>query len=201
MPYASNPLDACRVYFEEDGSTEGPAVVIHGGLLDCVDDVRDSGIVKGLPRSEYRLIYVDHRGLGRSDKPFDGEAYAMRRRVADVVAVLDALRIERAHFIGMSWGGRLGYGIGEHASDRVLSLVCGGQQPYAWPDSPLTRVVTAGLASARTDGTVALVRAFEEFWKVRFPEPCCEPSPTARGFDNHPTSSIAWLPRLCRRSH
>lgn len=44
----------------------------------------------------------------------------------------------------------------------------GGQQPYAWPDSPLTRVVTEGLAASQEAGMEALVRAFEAFWGVRF---------------------------------
>jgi pimeloyl-ACP methyl ester carboxylesterase len=170
MPYALNALDGRRVYFEDDGG-DGAPVVLHGGLLDSVVDVRESDIAQALPAGEFRLIYADHRGLGRSDKPHDPEAYAMPLRVADAVAVLDQLGIERAHFIGMSWGGRLGFGIGQHAPERVLSLVIGGQQPYAWPDSPLTRIVTDALAAPQTEGTDALVEAFEAFWGVQFPEP------------------------------
>lgn len=135
MPYAKNPLDAGRVYFEDDGGT-GTPVVLHGGFLDSAATVRDLDLAQAL-RDEFRLICVDHRGLGHSDKPHEPDAYAMPLRVADAVAVLDELGIERAHFIGMSWGGRLGFGIGEHAPQRVLSLVIGGQQPYRWPDSPL----------------------------------------------------------------
>jgi pimeloyl-ACP methyl ester carboxylesterase len=170
MPYALNALDGRRVYFEDDGG-DGAPVVLHGGFLDSVVDVRESDIAQALPPGEFRLIYADHRGLGRSDKPHDPEAYAMPLRVADAVAVLDQLGIERAHFIGMSWGGRLGFGIGQHAPERVLSLVIGGQQPYAWPDSPLTRIVTDALAAPQTEGTDALVEAFEAFWGVQFPEP------------------------------
>jgi pimeloyl-ACP methyl ester carboxylesterase len=158
LPYARNALDGRRVYFEEDGG-DGAPVVVHGGLLDSVVDLRSGAIAGRLPAGEFRLVYVDHRGLGRSDKPHDVQAYAMPLRVADAVAVLDGLGFERAHFIGMSWGGRLGFGICEHAPDRVISLVVGGQQPYAWPDSPLTRAITDGLAAARTEGMEALVQA------------------------------------------
>src|ERR687891_814478 len=158
VPYAKNALDGSRVYFEDDGGT-GTPVVVHGGFMDSVATVRDLDLVKAL-RVEFRLIYVDHRGLGRSDKPHDPEAYAMPLRVADAVAVLDLLGIARAHFVGMSWGGRLGFGIGEHAPERVLSLVIGGQQPYAWPDSPLVRVVTEALGAGRAEGSMEpLVRA------------------------------------------
>ena len=69
-----------------------------------------------MPRSWNRL-YVNHLGLGASDKPHDPAAYAMEVRVGDVAGVLDELSLERADFIGMSWGGRLGFGIGEHAPD------------------------------------------------------------------------------------
>ncbi len=109
MPYATNALDGSRVYFEEDGGN-GVAAVLHGGLVDSVDLVRESNIARalqGLPE-EFRLICVDHRGLGRSDKPHEVEAYAMPLRVGDAVAVLDELGIERAHFPrpGATCGGR-----------------------------------------------------------------------------------------------
>lgn len=191
MPYARNALDGHRVYFEEDGG-DGAPVVVHGGFLDSVADLENSAIAGGLPPGEFRLVYVDHRGLGRSDKPHDAEAYGMPLRVADAVAVLDRLGLKRAHFIGMSWGGRLGFGIGEHAPERVLSLVIGGQQPYAWPDSPLTRAVTNGLAAARTEGMEALVQAFEAFWDIRFPD-----VQRARWLDNDPAAlEAAWSAAL-----
>ncbi len=191
MPYARNPLDGRRVYFEEDGGN-GARVVVHGGFLDSVADLRSSAIAGRLPADEFRLVYVDHRGLGRSDKPHDVQAYAMPLRVADAVAVLDRLGCRRAHFAGMSWGGRLGFGIGEHAPERVLSLVIGGQQPYAWPDSPLTRAVTNALAAARTEGMEALVQAFEAFWGVRFPD-----AQRTRWLDNDPAAlEAAWTAAL-----
>jgi pimeloyl-ACP methyl ester carboxylesterase len=133
---------------------------------------RGSPIAQGLPAAEFRLIYVDHRGVGRSDKPHDAQAYAMPLRVADAVAVLDELGIGRAHFIGNSYGGRLGFGIGEHAPGRVLSLVIGGQQPYFIdPDGPLIRVVTEALAESRTSGTMdPFVEALEAFSGLRLPD-------------------------------
>lgn len=119
-------------------------------------------------RDGYRLIFVDHRGLGRSDRPYEPDAYAMPIRVADAVAVLDELGVERAYFIGLSWGGRVGFGIGEHAPHRASSLIIGGNQPYACPDSPLARIVSEGLRAARRDGMEALVRAMEVFWVPGF---------------------------------
>ena len=170
MPYATNPRDGTQVYFEDEGG-EGAPVVLHDGFADSIDDLREWGIAQSLPSGEFRLIYVDHRGHGRSDKPHDPEAYAIPLRVADAVAVLDGIGIERAHFIGRSWGGRLCFGIGEHAPERVLSLVIGGNQPYAWPDTPLARLVTTALSEASDAGSIEpLMSAFEDFWAIRFPE-------------------------------
>ena len=148
--------------------------MLYGGLVDSVDSVRASPIAEALQAlvDEFRLIYVDHRGVGRSDGPHDPEAYAMRLRVADAVAVLDELGIERAHFVGASWGARLGFVIGEHAPERVLSLVLGGQQPYAIdPDRPLARVVTESLASSWAQGSLEpFVAALEASSGVPVPE-------------------------------
>jgi pimeloyl-ACP methyl ester carboxylesterase len=163
MPFAANADDASRIYFEDDGGP-GTPVVILGGFLDPVELVRDAPIPRALEElsNEFRLIYVDHRGHGRSDKPHEADAYAMPRRVADVIAVLDALGIERASFIGISWGGRLCFGIGQHARSRVRSLVTIGQQPFAIDaGGPLATVVGKALAASRVRGIVALVEAFE----------------------------------------
>lgn len=186
MPYARNALDGCRVHFEHDGG-QGLPVVFHGGFGESIDLVRVSPVVRAVPAGEFRHVYVDHRGHGRSEKPHDPKAYALPLRVADVIAVLDELDIERAHFVGASWGGRLGFGIGEHAPERVLSLVIGGQQPYRWPDSPLVRVVTEGLETARREGNIErLVEALEGFWGIRFSE-------ERRTLDNDPAAlSAAW---------
>jgi pimeloyl-ACP methyl ester carboxylesterase len=192
MPYARNALDGRRVYFEDDGG-HGEAIVLHGGIIDSVDLVRESNIAQALRElstDEVRLIYVDHRGVGRSDKPHEVEAYAMPLRVADAVAVLDELGIERAHFIGNSWGGRLGFGIGEHAPERVLSLVIGGQQPYAIdPDGPLAHAVIETLGESRREGSMEpFVEMLESFAGTRFPHALRE-----RWLDNDPVAiEAAW---------
>jgi pimeloyl-ACP methyl ester carboxylesterase len=163
MPFVRNALDATDVYFEDDGGPGAPVVVL-GGFLDPIDLVRDAPIATALRQlpEEFRLVFVDHRGHGRSGKPHDALAYLMRTRVADVLAVLDDLTIERARVIGLSWGGRLAFGIGEHAPERVRSLVIVGQQPYViHADGPLARVVADALDASREEGIRPLVEAFE----------------------------------------
>jgi pimeloyl-ACP methyl ester carboxylesterase len=82
------------------------------------------------------------------------------------------LNIDRAHFLGSSWGARLGFALGEHSPERVLSLVLCGNQPYAWDlDSPTARAVATALAASRRDGMVGFVERFEASLDYRFPEP------------------------------
>ena len=171
MPYARNPIDGTRVYFEDDGGG-GPVVAFYGGLVDSVAAVRLSPIAQALPAGEFRMVYVDHRGVGRSDKPHERAAYAMRLRVADAVSVLDALGVQRAHFVGTSYGGRLCFGIGEHAPQRVQSLVVGGQQPYRLdPETALGRLITESLAASRASGTMdPFVNALETWSGAPLPE-------------------------------
>jgi pimeloyl-ACP methyl ester carboxylesterase len=148
-------------------------VVLYGGIPDSVELVRREPIPLALQAlaGEFRLVYADHRGLGRSDKPHDVASYAMPLQALDAAAILDELEIERAHFAGASYGGRLCFGIGEHAADRMLSLVAGGQQPYAIdPDGPLSRVISGVLDKTRREGAVAFVEALEEYWETRLPD-------------------------------
>jgi pimeloyl-ACP methyl ester carboxylesterase len=188
MPYTTNRRDGARVYFEDEGG-DGAPVILHDGFADSVQDLREWVVADALARAGFRVIFADHRGHGRSDKPHDPAAYSMPLRVADAVAVLDRLGIERAHFVGRSWGGRLCFGIGEHAPGRVRSLVIGGNQPYAWPASPLARAVGQALAAARKRVSCEpLVRAFEDFWDIEFSIPQRE-----RLLDNDPLAlHAAW---------
>ncbi|HVF08004.1 MAG TPA: alpha/beta fold hydrolase [Actinomycetota bacterium] len=170
MSYATNHLDGYRVSFEEWGGTGAP-VVFYTGFLDPIAVAQASGIALGL-RDEFRLIFADHRGHGNSDKPRDHEAYALPLRVADHIAVLDALGIERAHVIGFSWGARLGFAIGELAHDRVRSLVLCGNQPYEWDlSTPIARAVAAGMEASTVEGMEGLIEGFESGLGVRFSEP------------------------------
>jgi hypothetical protein len=60
MPCSQNRLDGRHVYFEDEGG-DGVPVILHGGFLDSVADVRESTIAQALPAGQFRRIYVDHR--------------------------------------------------------------------------------------------------------------------------------------------
>jgi len=131
MPYANN--QGVRIHYEVEG--DGTPLVLLHGLSDICEIWHISGWVESL-KKEYRLILIDVRGHGDSDKPHDSEAYAMRLLVNDAVAVLDDLKISKAHFLGYSMGGWIGFGIAKYSPQRFHSLIIGGMHPYARSNEP-----------------------------------------------------------------
>lgn len=170
MPYATNPIDGVRTYFEDSGAT-GPPVLFTTGFMEPLEVARASGLAHALS-DEFRLIFADHRGHGRSGKPHDVAAYALPTRCADLVAVLDILSIDRAHYIGISWGARLGFALGERAPERLSSLVVCGNQPYEWDlTSPIAKAMSTAIEAGRQGGMAAIVETFESLLSYRHPEP------------------------------
>ena len=126
MPYAENA--GVRIRYEVMG--DGPPLVLQHGFTQCIEDWIECGYTAALaPR--HRLVLIDARGHGGSDKPHDPADYALERRAADVTAVLDALGIERADYWGYSMGGFIGFGLARHAPHRLRRLIIGGSHAVA----------------------------------------------------------------------
>jgi pimeloyl-ACP methyl ester carboxylesterase len=155
MPYADN--GSVRIHYEVEG--EGPPLVLQHGFSESVVDWYETGYVKAL-KPDYRLILIDARGHGDSDKPHDPEAYLLNRRVGDVTAVLDALDIATAVYWGYSMGGWIGFGMANYAKERVRALVIGGQHPYSRSLVALRQLVQRGIAQ----GSGAFVAGMEEIF-------------------------------------
>lgn len=161
MPYAMS--DGVRIRYEVEGA--GSPLVLHCGGLGCsLDDWYESGFVDEL-REDYRLILIDPRGQGQSDKPHDPAMYDYQQRAADVVAVLDALGVERTTLWGYSLGVRVGFALGVHAPGRVVALILGGASPdrYEGPrgdDDPVIQGLQRGMAAAVADWEAGS----DEFW-------------------------------------
>lgn len=125
MPYATN--GGVRIHYEVEGS--GPPLMMHTGFICTAQDWYPLGYVDAL-KDDYQLILIDPRGQGNSDKPHEPEAYGPRYRVGDVIAVLDAANVDRAHFLGCSMGGRIGLDLALRRPERLTSLVLEGAHPF-----------------------------------------------------------------------
>lgn len=71
----------------------------------------------------FKVITVDNRGAGKSDKP--DELYSMRLYSKDIKAVLDELKIEKVYVLGLSMGGLIAQEFYHSNSERVKALVLG----------------------------------------------------------------------------
>ena len=138
VPYANN--QGVRIHYEVEG--DGTPLVLLHGLADSYEMWSVSGYVESL-KNEYRLILIDARGHGDSDKPHDPEAYTVRLMVDDFVAVLDDLKISKAHLLGYSAGGRMSFGIAKYSPQRFHSLIIGGMHPYAISKEYVTTLLAA----------------------------------------------------------
>lgn len=75
-------------------------------------------------QDHYRLILVDLRGHGKSDKPQKG--YHIDEMARDVVGIMEHLGLEWAHIVGSSLGAEVGLSMAANCPERVISLVCEG---------------------------------------------------------------------------
>lgn len=77
----------------------------------------------------FRLVAVDLLGHGQSDSPAAWQRYSADHCVADLVAVLDALAVQRTSVLGYSMGGRIALRLAVGAPERVRALVLEGSSP------------------------------------------------------------------------
>jgi pimeloyl-ACP methyl ester carboxylesterase len=125
MPYANS--QGVRIHYQVEGA--GVPLVLQHGFTDSLESWYKQGYVEGL-QDAYQLILIDARGHGASDKPHDPAAYDFQSNVADILAVLDALHIPTAHFLGYSMGGQIGFALAQYAAAGFSSLIVGGADPY-----------------------------------------------------------------------
>ena len=105
---------------------EGPAVLLLHGFPDSSYLWRKQ--VPALVEAGFRVLAPDLRGFGESDRPDAVEEYAITRSLADMIAVLDGLGIERAHVIGHDYGAALAWvtaGLAPARVDRLVVLSVG----------------------------------------------------------------------------
>jgi pimeloyl-ACP methyl ester carboxylesterase len=112
------------ISYQDIGAGATPIVLIPGATMSAAD-WRDAGYIDWLASSR-RVIAVDPLGNGLSDKPHDPDAYVWPAVAADIVAALDAARVERAVVWGYSRGPWLAAAMAATFGERVAALILGG---------------------------------------------------------------------------
>ena len=128
MPHLTTD-DGVKLYYEDAGSGV-PIVFVH----EFAGDARSwEGQIRHFSRY-YRCIAYNARGFPPSDIPESVESYSQDRARDDIRAVLDALKIDKAHIVGLSMGGFAALHFGFTYPQRALSIVVAGCGYGASPD-------------------------------------------------------------------
>ena len=120
MPYATTS-DNVKLYYEEVGQGT-PILFLHEFASDhrgWEPQMREFG-------KRHRCIAYSARGYTPSDVPADANAYSYLHVMRDAVAVLDHLKIEAAHFVGLSMGGYTSLQVALNHPNRVRSMLLAG---------------------------------------------------------------------------
>jgi pimeloyl-ACP methyl ester carboxylesterase len=121
---ASTNSEGLAIHYEVTGDGP-PLVLVHGWSASSQTNFHAFGWVDYL-RPTYRLIMPDLRGHGRSSKPWRRSAYSTARMADDVIAVLDAERIECASLLGYSTGSQVAVELLQRYPERFVAAVLGG---------------------------------------------------------------------------
>src|SRR5215475_16220919 len=120
MPHLTTD-DGVKLFYQEVG-TGIPIVFVH----EFAGDVRSWEAQLRHFGRRYRAIAYNARGYPPSDVPPEVDRYSQARARDDIRAVLDALKIDKAHIVGLSMGGFATIHFGFTYPDRARSLVIAG---------------------------------------------------------------------------
>ncbi len=119
------PIPASEAHVDHDGAriwhasfgSGSPVILLHGGLGHSGNWGYQ---VEALLAAGYRVITIDSRGHGRSTR--DARPYAYKQMASDVLAVMDALHLETAAFVGWSDGACIALVLAMQAPQRVAGV-------------------------------------------------------------------------------
>jgi pimeloyl-ACP methyl ester carboxylesterase len=118
-------FDGTNLAYEVEGQGF-PVLLLHGFAADSFVNWVRPGLSDAIVRSGKRVILLDQRGHGLSDKPHDPEAYGGDAMGRDATTLLDHLEIERCDIVGYSMGSGTTLGLISRDNGRFRSAVLGG---------------------------------------------------------------------------
>jgi len=119
--------DGVRLHYELHGREDGrPIVLVHGFASHYRLNWVGTRWQETLTGAGFRIIGLDCRGHGSSDKPHDPSAYSVQTMAADVCGLLDHLELRTADYLGFSMGARIGLQAVLDFPDRWRTAVLAG---------------------------------------------------------------------------
>jgi pimeloyl-ACP methyl ester carboxylesterase len=130
--------DGTKIHYFELAGKGTPVILIHGYTANAEGKWIKPNIAQTLAKN-HRVIAIDARGHGKSDKPHDPTKYGPRM-ATDVIELMDHLTIAKAHIHGYSMGGSILTQILARHHDRVISAIYGGSGPQETDPAIVTAV-------------------------------------------------------------
>jgi pimeloyl-ACP methyl ester carboxylesterase len=157
-------FDGVRIAYEELG--EGDATLLHHGFAsDSKTNWVRTGVVRAIADTGRRVVLIDARGHGHSEKPHDVEAYLGGAMERDVQGLLDHLDIEDVAVVGYSMGSFVAIRLAL-CDQRVRSLVLGGAGTFEggfWSREQTESIAEALEADDKSTIKDATTLAFRNF--------------------------------------
>ncbi len=145
--------EATGLYYETHGRADAPPLILSSGLGGSASYWKPN--IPALAE-RYRVITYDHRGTGRSDRAL-ADVVTVDDFADDIIALMDALEIPKAHLVGHAAGGVAGLALALKAPERLDKLVV--VNGWAKADPHFLRCFEARLNLLRHGGVEAFLRA------------------------------------------
>ncbi|MBV9544328.1 MAG: alpha/beta hydrolase [Chloroflexi bacterium] len=178
-PMASIDSAGVPIHYEVIG--EGPPIVLVHGVLSSLEALWDNtGWIDFLVALGRTVVGLDCRGHGLSGKPHNPDAYEGNQMADDVLAVMDAISIERGDLMGYSMGGKLAINLLTRFPNRFNSVIVGGAGLPLVSDAPMRPVVAAALSADDT----STIRDTTAMWMRNYAESRPHDPLSLAGLDN-----------------
>lgn len=109
-----------RIVLDVDDAGSGPAVLLLHGFPQ--DRTSWRHVAPRLHAAGLRTLAPDQQGYSSGARPRPRRAYRLEHLLADVLAVLDAAQVARAHVVGHDWGGGVAWALAWTHPERVATL-------------------------------------------------------------------------------
>jgi pimeloyl-ACP methyl ester carboxylesterase len=114
-----------RIHYLDEG-TGPPVVLVHGLTSSAENNWRRPGTIGALVGAGHRVVALDCRGHGESEKPHDASSYGGTTMGDDVVALMDHLGIDVADLVGYSMGGVIATSLLSRRVERFRRVIIAG---------------------------------------------------------------------------
>jgi pimeloyl-ACP methyl ester carboxylesterase len=155
--------DGIELAYRDEGEGE-PILLIHGFASSIDVNWAGPGWIDTLKKDGRRVIAIDNRGHGGSEKLYDPAFYGADLMAGDAFGLLDHLEIERADVMGYSMGARITALMAITRGERMRSAILGGMGEGLLRGAPNAQAIAEGLVAPSVDDVVnPMAKMFRRF--------------------------------------